>query len=795
MDLTFLPEFLLRRLKSAPGPATTTRQDELLLALGRRGALASIGIMAGVTWVFAGSGVGWRFWLWAGFLASACALRTLAGELGLRTNSPRLARWSLRVYLAGMLATALLWGLVTTLVGRNATYELNVFLCFVLAGVMVGAVAIAAPRRGLYRLYLTLLVVPVVIDFWLRPAPIYQTMAFLALVAAVIMEGVARSYSGALLQAGQLDETNRDLVSSLGATNAAQAATNAQLQTEVAARLLSEERFRSAFSEAPIGMALCESGMLRDGNRALHEMLGYAPDELEGRALVSLLSQTLSAPEQARATQDLAAIVARDYLLETRDGNSRWVAIYFAYLAHQNSPQDHGSPAIIAQFSDVTNARAMSSRLMHQASHDELTGLLNRREFEIRLEAALENTRTTGAQHAVCYFDLDQFKVVNDTSGHAAGDRLLCQIANTIGQVVRKTDTLARMGGDEFVLLMPHCSIEQAQRTALAIRQALEDLNFSWGEKRFRTTASLGLVPVVTGHESAAELLSAADAACFMAKELGRNRVHVYGAGDADLLHRRGEMGWVERIDRAIEENRFELYFQTIEAAVRGPVASERLHIELLLRLREVDGQLVPPGAFLPPAERYHVVSRIDRWVITRTLQWFEEAGDIDKRLHSCGINLSGQSLTSEDFHAFALTAMQSLGPLAALICFEITETAAIANLQAARRFIDDMRTLGCRFALDDFGSGLSSFGYLKHLPVDYLKIDGMFVRDMLTDPVDLALVRAINGVGKTLGKITVAEFVENDAVRQRLAELGVDCVQGYGVSMPQPVTLLFGKT
>ena len=235
---------------------------------------------------------------------------------------------------------------------------------------------------------------------------------------------------------------------------------------------------------------------------------------------------------------------------------------------------------------------------MHQASHDELTGLLNRREFEIRLEAALENTRTTGAQHAVCYFDLDQFKVVNDTSGHAAGDRLLCHIANAIGQVVRKTDTLARMGGDEFVLLMPHCSVEQAQRTALAIRQALENLNFSWGEKRFRTTASLGLVPVVTGHESAAELLSAADAACFMAKELGRNRVHVYGAGDAEFLHRRGEMGWVERIDRAIEENRFELYFQTIEAAIRGPVASTRLHIELLLRLREADGGLVPPGAF-----------------------------------------------------------------------------------------------------------------------------------------------------------------------------------------------------
>ena len=776
------------------GPEAKTaaeRQDALLMALGRRGTLASISILLGVIWVFQDSGVGWRFWFWAGALMCAAALRTVAAELALRATSSGAALWSRRAYVAGILGTALLWGLSTFLAGHQATYELNVFLCCVLAGVMGGAVSILAPRLGLYRLYLALLVVPVVLDFALRDEPVYHTMAVLALLGALVMEGVARSYHGALLESWRLGETNQDLALSLGVINARQARSNADLQREIAARLASEERFRSAFSEAPIGLALCEGGVLREGNYALHHMLEYAPDTLEGRTLMSLLSPTGSVAEQQRAERDLTATVARDYALATQAGNIRCVAISFA---QQKSPHENGLPSLIAQFSDVTTARAMSTRLAYQASHDELTGLLNRREFEIRLEAALEDTRNTAAQHAVCYFDLDQFKVVNDTSGHATGDRLLCHIADTLGDVVRKTDTLARMGGDEFVLLMQQCSIEQAQRTALAIRQALEDLDFIDGEKRFRTTASLGLVPVVTGHETTAELLSAADAACFMAKELGRNRVHVYRAGDSDFLHRQGEMGWVERIDRAIVENRFELYFQTIEAAVRGPVASTRLHIELLLRMREVDGRLVPPGAFLPPAERYHVVSGIDRWVISRTLSWFKEVGAIDERLQTCGINLSGQSLISDDFQAFALAAMRSLGPLATLICFEITETSAIANLQAARCFIDNMRALGCRFALDDFGSGLSSFGYLRQLPVDYLKIDGMFVRDMLHDPVNLALVSAINGVGKTLGKITVAEFVENDAVRERLAELGVDCVQGYGVSLPQPITLLFGE-
>jgi len=428
----------------------------------------------------------------------------------------------------------------------------------------------------------------------------------------------------------------------------------------------------------------------------------------------------------------------------------------------------------------------MSTRLMYQARHDELTGLYNRREFEERLEAALLRARDAGIPHAVCYFDLDQFKVVNDTCGHAAGDQLLRQIATTLGTVARKTDTIARMGGDEFVLLMEHCTVEQAQRTAQAVRKALEDITFSWGEKRFRVSASIGLVPVSSGLEKVADLLSAADAACFVAKEQGRNRVHTYGPSDQELATRQSEMAWVERINRAIDDDRLELFFQPIEPTVPGG-RNER-HIELLLRLREEDGRLVPPGAFLPPAERYHIITRIDRWVVERILRAFEDEPLLAARIDVCGINLSGQSLTNEEFFEFVRNAMHRLGPRASRICFEITETAAIANIGAAENFIRELRALGCKFSLDDFGSGLSSFGYLKQLPVDHLKIDGVFIRDLLSDPVDYALVRAINEVGKTLGKTTIAEFVENAQIREKLAELGVDCVQGYGVGRPRPL-------
>jgi len=445
---------------------------------------------------------------------------------------------------------------------------------------------------------------------------------------------------------------------------------------------------------------------------------------------------------------------------------------------------------------DHANARLVdelsrsNASLQYQARHDDLTGLLNRREFEQRVGDAIRRAENEGSVHAIAYLDLDLFKVINDTCGHAAGDQLLRTIAGLIRQQVRQSDCLARIGGDEFVLLMERCTVEQAQRITTSIRKALEDLSFPWHDKRFRISASIGLVPIVGCGETVSGILSAADAACFMAKEQGRNRVHTSQRTDAELLGRQNEMDWVTRINQALEDDRFELMFQAIEPSIATESAG--LHFEFLIRLREMDGRLIGPGAFLPAAERYHVITHIDRWVVNAACHWLQTLGARAADVELCAINLSGQSLSNDDFLQFTLRHLRELGTDASRICFEITETTAITNLSEAQRFIAELKSLGCRFALDDFGSGLSSFGYLKALPVDYLKIDGQFVKDIATDPIDRAMVRSMHEIGKLLGKRTIAEFVENDRVRIELAEIGVDYVQGYGIALPKPLTTLF---
>ena len=756
-------------------------QTGLLMGLGTRAAAGTLTMAMGVTWLLSGGGgSGERLWWWMGLLGALSAMRVLAVHRYLTQGHERSRAW-VAVFCVGTLLSALMWGISTWWLGRPATYEHNLILVLVLVGIATGAVVVVSPMLWLFRSYLALLILPMVLDFALRDDSAYKPIAAMAAIGALLLQSIAQNYRKALFEGWTLARTNTKLNEELQESNKALRASNALMQEEMEGRQRMEARFRHAFVQSSIGMSFTDGTVLSEVNLALANVLGFAREDLNGRTLSGLLSVDLDPLERMAAMRDLAVGMMREYPFDAADGQRRWLNVSFARLDEDGDPQ-----AQIAQFVDVTGAREMSSRLLYQARHDELTGLYNRREFEERLEAALQRARDQGVPHAVCYFDLDQFKVVNDTCGHAAGDQLLRQIAATLGTVARKTDTIARMGGDEFVLLMEYCTVEQAQRTAQAVRKALEDITFSWGEKRFRVSASIGLVPVSSGLEKVADLLSAADAACFVAKEQGRNRVHTYGPSDQELATRQSEMAWVERINRAIDDDRLELFYQPIEATVPG--GRKERHIELLLRLREEDGRLVPPGAFLPPAERYHIITRIDRWVVERILRSFEEEPALAAQVDVCGINLSGQSLTNEEFFEFLRDAMRRLGPRASRICFEITETAAIANIGAAENFIRELRALGCKFSLDDFGSGLSSFGYLKQLPVDHLKIDGVFIRDLLSDPVDYALVRAINEVGKTLGKTTIAEFVENDQIRAKLAELGVDCVQGYGVGRPRPL-------
>ena len=435
-----------------------------------------------------------------------------------------------------------------------------------------------------------------------------------------------------------------------------------------------------------------------------------------------------------------------------------------------------------------------TARLSYQAAHDTLTGLPNRREFEVRLERALAGAREQNQLHTLCYLDLDQFKVVNDTCGHTAGDELLRQLAVLLQAKLRDRDTLARLGGDEFGVLLENCALEQAQPIAEVLRQLVKEFRFVWHDKSFVIGVSIGLVSITAESENLSSLLSSADAACYTAKDRGRNRVHVYQLEDVDLLKRHGEMQWVTRITRALEENRLRLFVQPILPLF--PDAEADVHYEILLRMLDDNAELILPMAFIPAAERYNLMPSIDRWVVSAAFSTFHQLFPLANGGRSiCTVNLSGHTLCDEHFLDFIERQFTINKIPYAAICFEITETAAITNLTEAIEFIRVLKAKGCKFSLDDFGSGLSSFTYLKNLPVDYLKIDGAFVKDMETDPIDRAMVEAINHIGHVMGLKTIAEFVESEVILEHLKQIHVDYVQGDWLQQPQPLSsLLTGK-
>lgn len=435
---------------------------------------------------------------------------------------------------------------------------------------------------------------------------------------------------------------------------------------------------------------------------------------------------------------------------------------------------------------DMTRERQYIANLSWQATHDALTGLANRREFEYRLELVLQNLARQQGRHALMFLDLDQFKLVNDTCGHAAGDELLRHICTLLQSGLREGDTLARLGGDEFGILLENCPADMAEKIAEGLRQTVQSLHFAWKGRPFLNTISIGLVHIHHAPVTLEGSLRAADMACYMAKEKGRNRVQVYHEDDSELSLRFGEMAWVQRLHVALEENRFCLYAQ--EIAPLGNTQGGGGHIEILLRLYDETGGLIMPDSFIPAAERYGLMSSIDRWVVENVFKIISECSALgsERPMAMCAINLSGTTIGDDDFLAFLHEQFECYDVRPELICFEITETSAIANLGSAIRFINELKGLGCHFSLDDFCAGMSSFAYLKHLPVDFLKIDGSFVRDMLDDPINRAMVEVINHIGHVMGKRTIAEFVESPQIEQALTEIGVDYAQGYTIERPQ---------
>ena len=526
-------------------------------------------------------------------------------------------------------------------------------------------------------------------------------------------------------------------------------------------------------------------------NQALPKMLGYTSQEymelgfeqIVHPDFIDLWNQCYT-----DCINNVSALVQNhEFKFQTKNGSSLWIELHIARLADFK-----GKPGMLGIVRDISERKLAENQLNYQANHDALTGLVNRAEFERRAKRLLKTTsKNPDDHHAMCYMDLDQFKVINDTCGHSAGDEMLRQLCSILLDTIRKRDTLARLGGDEFGVLMEHCSLDDAYRVVTTIQKAIQDFQFSWGKHKFRVGVSIGLVSINENTRNLSELMKQADAACYVAKEKGRNRIHLYQIEDEEILKRHGEMQWVSRLYKALEKNQFCLYAQSIVPLDR----TEGIHYELLLRMKDDDGSLIPPNSFLPAAERYNLISNIDRWVVDNTIKLLVEHKAFMNKINFCSINLSGQSIAELDFLEYVLSQLDSSGIKGKKICFEITETAAITNLSLASKFIKKLKQRGCLFALDDFGSGLSSFAYLKNLQVDFLKIDGMFVRDIVIDPIDHAMVKSINEIGQVMGMKTIAEFVENDEIKGMLREIGVNYGQGYGIDKPRPIQELLEST
>ncbi len=564
-------------------------------------------------------------------------------------------------------------------------------------------------------------------------------------------------------------------------------------QLKLAQEALVKEQQRALVTLESIGdgvMTTDINGRIEYLNPVAEHLLDWEMTEVHGRHYMEVLK--LVDGGSGEALHDLVELVmhrdgamvhADDGVLTHRDGSQFTINITAAPMRLENGE----IVGVVLVLHDITEVMGMARQLSFQASHDMLTGLYNRREFEKRLEKAIRSARSEGGHHVLFYMDLDQFKVVNDTGGHRAGDELLAQLASQLLSTVREHDTLARLGGDEFGLLLMDCPLEKASNIAETVRQLVRDFRFIWQERVFEIGVSIGVVPITADGGSLIDVLSTADAACYVAKEAGRNRVHVCREDDKAVARHHREMEWTHRISQAFEENRFILYFQPIQALNASEDDVPRG--EVLMRMLDAQDRAISPMSFIPAAERYNLMPTIDRWVVRTTLGKLREAqGPAEEPPFRCTINLSGQSLTDEHFLDFVLGQFHECDIAGESVCFEITETAAITNLSRARSFIATLKLMGCNFALDDFGSGLSSFGYLKGLQVDYLKIDGSFVKDMVSDKLDCAMVDSINQIGHVMGLKTIAEFVENEAIADELRRLGVDYAQGYAIARPEPL-------
>lgn len=546
-----------------------------------------------------------------------------------------------------------------------------------------------------------------------------------------------------------------------------------------------DRRFIATFEQAGIGMAqISTSGAILDVNPALCKTLRSDRATLQ-RSHIRDILHPADLSNNLEHNRELMEGRSSSYTIEQRclRGDKSEIT---AKLTSALTRDANGHPEqFIWIIEDISDTRRLSEKLSYQASHDDLTRLLNRRETERQLVLALESARREQIRHVLCVVDIDQFKIINDTCGHLAGDELLRQYSAMLRERLREKDSLGRIGGDEFAIILHDCNLEQGIQAAEKLRQETSSFEFQWQERNFFPSVSIGLVEISAHAEDVNGLLRAADTACHLAKDMGRNRVHAYVDSDETIARHHSGLHWLGNLQSALDNKRLVLFAQQIVCLDN----SHGLRYEVLVRLMDEHGKIFPPNEFLPTAERYGLISRVDQQVLELTIQFLVANPEHLEALECCHINVSGISIGNREYRDFLTNTLDSAGIPKGKLCFEITETAAMENLQEAWKFFQSVQDRGYHIALDDFGSGLSSFSYLRGLPASILKIDGSFVRDITSDPQDEAVVRAINDVSRTLGKSTVAEFVESDAALEMLRGMEVTYAQGYAIHRPGPIT------
>ncbi len=678
------------------------------------------------------------------------------------------------IYASGLAISGVLWGMLGLFIAPDWPVNQLLIIPLVAAGLSAGAISLHMSSLRCYYGFVLPMGVPICYGLYHAGHDLAGLTTAIYLVVMLIL---VKYVNAKLLETLGLKLKNTELIKHLTATN--------KQQTELLEKFEKNKVFlQHVFDDAGVPMLIIDkSYRIIDVNEAACRLSGYSKFELMSINALDFLHKD----DRERGTANFNDLFAGkvDWYqskkrFKNRAGDTLWLHSTVTAVKDDNQDIEYA----IVQSQNVTEEFKLNYKLTYQASHDELTGLPNRFAFENELNHLLQ--QQSDDSHVLCYIDLDQFKVVNDTCGHSAGDELLRQTAIVLKQGLRRSDFLARIGGDEFAVVVFNCTLEKAIEQFEHLMSKLREFRFAFDNQLFKITASLGVVSINEG-DTLTTVLMEADNACYAAKDAGRDRLQIFSQDDEILSQRKGMMQWVSRVQRAIAENDLVLYQQNI---VRTENNDNVPHYELLIRMKDDQGKIIAPGQFLPAVEHYGMAAEIDLWVVENVINRLETARLAGRDISGVyGINLSGQSLGDVRFYEDIIKHIgdNDLIKSNAHICFEITETAAISNISAALEFITRLKAVGCQFALDDFGSGLSSFAYLKQLPIDYLKIDGMFVKDCLNDPVNLEMIKSINGIGHVMGLKTIAEYVENDQIFDTLAEIGVDYAQGFWNGPPQP--------